>query len=126
MEDKLIERTVSTYWVEICIGFRKEYSAYVHDISELTGEIENWLVDNPSCVTVTPTTFYYRHGWEPGAIIRMINYPRFPKEPVKILGEAKSLAECLKKKLDQIRVSLVTPTETIMLSSDPADVKTQS
>jgi hypothetical protein len=67
------------------------------------------------CVTVTRTLFVYKGGSEPGAIVELINYPRFPLGPTAIRRLALSLAKRLKSSLRQIRVSVVFPDETVML-----------
>jgi ferredoxin len=70
------------------------------------------------CVTVTPTKFIYKNGWENGAAIGLINYPRFPKEPKDIKAQALELAEILLKELKQYKVSVVFPDETVMIGED--------
>lgn len=44
------------------------------------------------CVTLTPTSFVFTGGQEDGAIIGLINYPRFPSTPEDISKSAKQLA----------------------------------
>jgi hypothetical protein len=44
-----------------------------------------------ACVTVTPTEYVYTGGREAGAIIGLINYPRFPKTPADIDSEAETM-----------------------------------
>jgi SAM-dependent methyltransferase len=54
--------------------------------------IEDYLrrrfINNPSCVTVTPTNFIYCGGQEDGVIIGIRNYPRFPKTEDEICIKA--------------------------------------
>lgn len=47
------------------------------------------------CVTVTPTTYIYTYGEEEGAIIGLINYPRFPAEREAIMKKATELAQSI-------------------------------
>jgi hypothetical protein len=72
------------------------------------------------CVTVTDTLFVYVHGSEPGLIVGLINYPRFPDTPEGIEGKALALAESLMRVCRQIRVSVVFPDKTVMLENDGA------
>jgi len=68
------------------------------------------------CVTVTPTSYVYTGGEEPGVIVGFINYPRFPKKPDDIELQAYFLAEKLLKGLDQQSYSIQTPVETKWIS----------
>lgn len=69
------------------------------------------------CVTVTETTFVYKGGWERGAIVGLINYPRFPKEESEIKELAIELARLMKERFGQKRMSIVFTDETIMLGN---------
>jgi hypothetical protein len=64
------------------------------------------------CVTVTPTTFVYVGGVEEGVCVRLINYPRFPKEPAELQETATALAEFLRSALCQHSYTIEGPTET--------------
>lgn len=64
------------------------------------------------CVTVTPTTYVYRNGQEPGFIVGLINYPRFPSTPDEIFRIARDIADKLRLHLYQDSYSIQTPTET--------------
>jgi hypothetical protein len=65
------------------------------------------------CVTVEPSTFVYTGGAEEGFRIGLLNYPRFPAEPDKIVQTAFRLADKLRKACCQHSWLIVTPTETI-------------
>ena len=69
------------------------------------------------CVTVTPTTFIYVHGREPGAAIGLINYPRFPSSERTIRAHALRLARHLLRACKQQRISVVFPDKTLMLTN---------
>jgi len=64
------------------------------------------------CVTVTPTDYIYTGGEESGAIIGLINYPRFDKVPVDINADALALGQALLKRCCQKSFSIMTPTTT--------------
>lgn len=74
------------------------------------------------CVTVTPTTYIYTGGEEPGVVVGLINYPRFPAKPRDIEGAAELLALELVHKLEQQSVTVQTPTTTRWLSFRVEDV----
>ncbi len=73
------------------------------------------------CVTVTPTKFIYRKGSEPGAIIGLIQYPRFLRMECKIKALAIGLTQILIDELKQERMSIVFPDETLMLEKQLVD-----
>jgi hypothetical protein len=64
------------------------------------------------CVTVTPTTYVYTNGAEPGVAVGLINYPRFPLEAEDLLQAAESLAWHLVGVLEQRSCSIETPEQT--------------
>lgn len=73
------------------------------------------------CVTVTPTTYVYTGGSEEGVCVRLINYPRFPSDPVALRDKAERLAEYLKAELFQGSCSIEFPDETVFVSTRPQD-----
>ena len=75
------------------------------------------------CVTVTPTEYIYTGGTEPGVVVGMINYPRFPKYPHQQIKTAQKLAMRLLEGLDQQSFSIETPQETHWFSNRPEDLK---
>lgn len=104
--------TVSTYQVTISVGLREEYSDKLHDISTVLKICQEYVDSVGLCVTVTPTTFVYTNGSEPGALIGLINYPRFPELSDVINGHAYALAERLLFELNQHRVTIIMPGKT--------------
>lgn len=68
------------------------------------------------CVTVESLDFVYTGGGEPGACVRLINYPRFPSEPEKILEMAKELALFLREKTCNDSILVETPGETFWIT----------
>lgn len=73
------------------------------------------------CVTVSDTQFIYTNGCENGVQVGLINYPRFPAEPEGIRNHALELAVRLMDELGQMRVSVVFPDETVMLTSSDCE-----
>jgi hypothetical protein len=72
---------------------------------------EIWL-----CVTVTRTTYIYTDGEQEGVIVGLINYPRFPSNPVQIEARAIELGMKLRTALGQESFSVQTPTTTTWFS----------
>ena len=108
-----IER-VKTYEVKIYVGSEIGYSGKTLDVTEAI--CQDYVNNVGLCVTVTKTKYFYVNGSEDGVIIGLINYPRFPESESAIKNKAIALAKKLKLGLGQLRVSIVCPDETIMIS----------
>ena len=48
-----------------------------------------------ACVSISEEEYIYTMGKESGLVVNLINYPRFPSTPEKLLDQAKELAEKL-------------------------------
>lgn len=112
------QQSVDTYTAQIYIGLRLGYSDTVFNLEAVRSVCRAYVKEVGLCVTVTPTEFIYVDGGEPGAIIGLINYPRFPAEPSAIEETAVELAKLLMIKLQQNRVSIVFPQTTMMLEGE--------
>ena len=112
--------TVKTFTATIYVGLREgrtaDLSPKIHTIDEVFSVCHAYCNNVGLCVTVTPTYFIYTNGGEPGAIVGLINYPRFPSTPEEIVTHATQLATRLQSQLGQQRVSIVYPESTVMLS----------
>lgn len=106
---------MKTYTANIYVGVRASYGVLYYTIAEVKEVCQKYVDKMGLCVTVTPTSFVYTGGNEPGAIVGLINYPRFPKEESEIKETAIELATILKEKLSQNRVTIVCTDETIMI-----------
>lgn len=91
---------------------------YSHQISDVEYFCREYCDKVGLCVTVTATKFVYKNGMEDGAIVGLINYPRFPKEPHEIKEQALELAGILLEKMEQYKVTIVFPDETVMIGED--------
>lgn len=111
---------VPTFVATVYVGFKERYDGKLHDISEALAVAQEYVNAVGLCVTVTPTTFVYSNGGEPGCAVGLINYPRFPSEPQAIKAHALELARRLQAALGQMRVSVVLPDDTVMLSVESA------
>jgi hypothetical protein len=111
-----------TFYANIWLGLQPGYETperFIKGHNEYckVKEICQKYVEKGLCVTVTKTEFIYTGGNEPGVIIGMINYPRFPKIEGAILQDAFELAFELMTELDQFRCTVVTPDDTILLEN---------
>ena len=107
---------VISYFATVFVGRKHRASGRSCSYHRITRTVQTYVNLVGLCVTVTPTRFYYVNGWEKGVAIGFINYPRFPSTPETIEEQALELAEILRQKCKQLRVSVVFPQKTIMLS----------
>ena len=121
MQLKAVKKVVPTYTATIYCGSRVSYSSDFMAEFEFAQFVKDYVNDIGLGITVTKTEFFYTNGWEPGFIIGLINYPRFPSTPEKIRKIALELAEILLVKMNQNRVTVVFPDETVMLQDDEVD-----
>lgn len=59
--------------------------------------------------------FFYVGGEENGAVVGLINYPRFPKTDEGFHGVVRTLAELLRVEMGQLRVTVLFPDHSVML-----------
>lgn len=114
-----------TYQVDIWIGGRYGYTEQEIPRWRLTDLITEFQrTHNPldfCAVTVTETLYVVRGYNEPGWRISAINYPRFPKSKEFINIFMIALGDFLLTRLDQNRLTVVYPEQTVMLVSDDAE-----
>lgn len=108
--------SVSTYEATIYVGTKVRATGEIVPLDALRGVCQQYVDRIGLCVSFTPTEFIYTDGSEPGAIVGLINYPRFPANPIEIRDDALALANDLLVAAQQLRVSVVLPDETVMLS----------
>ena len=106
---------VPTFTAQIYTGLKIGYDGSIFPISNIKEICQSYCDSVGFAVTITPTEFVYTGGNEPGAIIGLINYPRFPSDPETIKWHAEQLAGKLKTNLKQSRVTIVFPDYTLML-----------
>jgi hypothetical protein len=108
--------TASTYKADIYLGLRRGYGedAPVVPLDEVKAVVQAYCECGLG-VTLTQTEFIYTGGSEPGVIVGLINYPRYPMEPAEIRTHAIRLAEQLKELCEQWRVTIVFPGDTMLL-----------
>ena len=110
-----MEKRLPAYNIQIWCGLRERYTDVVHTIDDVKQICQSYVNEVQDCVTITETCFAYVDGWEMGAIIGLISYPRFPREPEELTDRAIKLAEKLMNELKQHRITITTPLESIML-----------
>lgn len=106
-----------SFEAKIFVGFKEKETGKIHTLAECERICQEFVNDNPKCVTVTSTKFIYTNGSESGAIIGFIQYPRFPEWISEIKKIALELAEILMTELNQFRVTVNFPDEVVMLSN---------
>ena len=111
---------VPTFTATIWIGTKNRDTGGIISNEEILASIQSFVDGMGQCVSVTPTTFVYKNGNEPGLAIGFINYPRFPATAELIFETAEMLARQLKELAAQYKVTIVCPDRTIMLSTEPA------
>jgi len=107
-----------TWKAQIYCGLRKGYSDEILTVDRVYRTIQKYVDEIGWCVTVTPTKFIYKQGHEPGVIIEAVQYPRFPISEEKLRVRVIKLAEILLDKMEQNRLSICFPEQTIMLEND--------
>jgi len=111
-------KKLDTFTANIYLGLQHGYSGGHSSIDEVRSWVQLYCNEEKLGVTLTPTEFIYVGGGEPGVIIGLINYPRFPSSEFEIKSRAIAIAQGLMKLCHQERVSVVFSDETIMLEKD--------
>lgn len=73
------------------------------------------------CISVEPVKFVYTGGREDGAVVRLVNYPRFPSTPEAIRSKANILAELLVRACSQWSALIVDREQTTWITYRPDD-----
>jgi hypothetical protein len=111
-------KTVKTFRANIFLGLKEGYNGKIHNIAEIYDFMRGYCDEAGFAVTVTPTKFIYTGGEEDGAIIGIINYPRFPSTPEDLTAHAVEIAWGLMYHYNQFRVSIVCDDNTYMLENE--------
>jgi hypothetical protein len=110
--------TIPTYTATIYVGLREGYTGEEMPAESVQDFIQKWVDEIGMCVTVTPTEYIYTGGREKGVVVGFINYPRVPVDEETMRMQALQLGEKLLKFCKQMRISIVFPDKTIMLTND--------
>lgn len=111
-------KQIKIFEAKIAIGFREEYTDVFHNIEEVYDVCQRYCDKVGLCVTVTPTRFIYKDGFEDGCFIGLINYPRFPSTEEIVKNHAQIIAEYLLKAFNQLKVSIICSDETYMIERE--------
>ena len=106
---------VKTFTATIYVGSRVGYGDELFSLSYIEDWLQRYCDSESLGVSITPTKFIYSDGNEPGYIVGLINYPRFPSEKEELRTRALEIAEDLRVLMGQIRVTVVFPDDTVML-----------
>lgn len=109
---------VATFTATIYVGCREQYTDEIRAIEMAYATLQAYADKGGICITVTPTRFIYKNGSEPGVAVGLINYPRFPEEQSAIRTKALEIAQTLMRVFRQLKVSVVFPDETVMLTQE--------
>jgi hypothetical protein len=101
-----------TFTATIYVGRKVRYDGRVHRLDAIRKALSAYVNEVGLCVTLTETEFIYSNGGEMGVAVGLINYPRFPSEPVKVRAHALKIAEMLMKVCEQMKVTIVFPDAT--------------
>jgi hypothetical protein len=111
-------KTVKSFSISIYVGFKNRSTGEEKCIDDAEKVCSEYCNIVGQCVTITPTKYIYTNGSENGCIIGLSNYPRFPSSEKELLGHAIALASLLQIAYKQMKVSIVIPEQTTMLSSE--------
>ena len=104
-----------TFTASIYVGLRQGYVGGLTSFEVVRQWLQNYCNEVKLGLTFTQTEFIYVDGGEPGVIIGLINYPRFPSSEEEIKEKALAIAKGLMELCQQERVSVVFSDETVML-----------
>ena len=97
----------NTYWVEIHVA---------GELSIIEQVCREYCMKG-LCVTVTPERFIYTGGQEDGAVIGLINYPRFPTTQEAVWDSAIELALAIRDRSCQWSVLVMDHNYTVWLTN---------
>jgi len=113
-------KTCFTWEAKIFMGMRVGYSKEINSIYKVKKLIQVFVDEYKLGVTLTQTEFIYVSGNEPGVIIGIINYPRFPDTIGHLTYVSLELANKLMADLKQIRCTVCFPDRSVLLENPDA------
>lgn len=91
------------------------------EMADIEHQCAKYCMEIGLCVSVMPLKFIYTGGREDGAVVRLVNYPRFPSDIETIRKKAKTLAILLIESCCQWSALLVDRERTEWLTNRPED-----
>lgn len=113
------QKSVDTFTATIYVGLRKGYTNEFVNKFTVLDIIQAYVSVNKLCVTITETEYIYVEGREPGLIIGLINYPRFPSSNSDIEMKAYELTDILLNFCCQEKITIVMPKKTVTIFNKP-------
>ena len=86
-----VKNSIKTHVIKIYIAGDKNVARQV---------LQEYVMKG-ACVSISEEEYIYTMGNETGIVVNIINYPRFPKTDLELLGEAFEIAHLLIEKLHQ-------------------------
>jgi len=108
-------KVCETFTANIYLGLKAGYDGEETSVDVVRRWLEVYCNEVKLGVTLTKTEFIYVDGGEPGVIVGLINYPRFPKPVSEIKTTALVIAQGLLNLCSQERVSVVFSDITVMV-----------
>ena len=113
-----------TFWARVYVGFKYRNEEPLNNtqkkqrMREAEHLCQQYCDEVGLCVTIEPTDYIYTNGREPGCVVGLINYPRFPCHHELIQHHATEIAKRLQTKFRQCVVSVVFPEQTLMITDE--------
>jgi len=114
---KMREMICDTYEIKIYVGLKEHYDGIVHDSKEVKKLLFNYVNVDKIALSITELSFVYPVGGEPGVMIGIINYPRYPLKEEELRAKAFKIAKLCMNEFHQERVSIVTRNKTYTLEN---------
>ncbi|MEN6594703.1 MAG: hypothetical protein ABFC31_07160 [Clostridiaceae bacterium] len=111
-------KTVDTFTAQIAVGFKNIDTGEELSVRVARDICQGYCNKVGLCVTLTETEFIYTDGNERGCLIGLINYPRFPSNPDRILEHAIAITRLLLNAYKQYKVSIICGDETYMIERE--------
>lgn len=102
-----LRKEENTYWAKIYLSGPIEVAKQI---------IRRECKKEGLCVTIEQSLFIYTGGEENGYVIGLLNYPRFPSVPDKILKRAEELAALLLEETYQNSALIMSPQRTFWIT----------
>ena len=110
-----------THTARIYVGCLDTEAGFERPVAEIKAFCADYVKDVGLCVNVQKTWFAYGDDGEGnnegGAIVELIQYPRFPKAEKDITKQALDLGERLIKRMNQKRISVICTDQTYTLQN---------
>ena len=114
----IVKKSVNTFVATIYLGLKDIYNNFNYELIHVENVCQKYVDKVGLCVSIRPEIYIYTKGREYGCSVTLINYPRFPANESEILSKTIELAKILMEEFRQMRCTVVTSTETIMLSNE--------